>query len=74
MIENQGARLSFHVPPDHPEIDAVTAPLHHLARIRRRVAVSTINGVNARKSPYLEGLDRTLTRVTDHKRVYFECG
>ena len=74
VIENQGARLTFHVPPDHPEIDALTAPLHYLARIRRRVAVSTINGANARKSPYLECLDRTLTRVTDHKRVYFEPG
>ena len=74
VIENQGARLTFHVPPDHPEIDAVTGPLQYLARTRRRVAVSTINGANARKSPYLECLDRTLTRVTDHKRVYFEPG
>ena len=73
-IENQGARLTFHIPPDHPEIDAVTAPLHYLVRTRRRVAVSTINSVNARKSPYLECLDRTLTRVTDHRRVYFEPG
>ena len=74
VIENQGARLTFHVPPEHPDIDAVTAPLHYLARIRRRVAVSTINGTSARRSPYLESLDRTLTRVTDHKRVYFEPG
>ena len=74
VIENQGARLTFHMPPDHPEIDAATAPLQHLARIRRRVAVSTINGANARKSPYLDCLDRTLTRITDHKRVYFEPG
>ena len=74
VIENRGARLTFQVPPDHPEIDAVTAPLQYLARIRRRVAVGTINGANARKSPYLECLDRTLTRVTDHRRVYFEPG
>ena len=74
VIENQGARLTFHVPPDHPDIDAVTAPLHYLARVRRRVAVSTINGTSARRSPYLESLDRTLTRVSDHKRVYFEPG
>ncbi len=74
VIENQGARLTFHVPPDHPEIDAITAPLQYLARTRRRVAVSTINGANARMSPYLECLDRTLTRVMDHKRVYFEPG
>ena len=71
-IENQGARLTFHVPPDHPEIDAATAPLHYLAGRRRRVAVSTINGASARKSPYLECLDRTLIRVSDHRRVYFE--
>ena len=60
--------------PDHPDIDAVTVPLQYLVRSQRRVAVSTINGINARRSPYLDCLDRTLTRVTDHRRVYFEPG
>ncbi len=72
VIENHGERLTFHMPPEHPGIDAVTAPLHYLVRARRRVAVNTINGLNARRSPYLDCLDRTLTRVSDHRRVYFE--
>ena len=74
VIENNGARLTFHVAPDHPDIDAITAPLQYLAQSRRRIAVDTVNGANARRSPYLECLDRTLTRTTDHKRVYFEPG
>ena len=73
-IENNGARLIFHVPPEHPDIDAVTAPLQYLVRRRRRVAVNTINGINAKRSPYLDCLDRTLTRIADHRRVYFEPG
>ena len=72
VIENNGARLTFHLPPDHPDIDVVVAPLQYLARNRRRIAVDTINGSNAKRSPYLDCLDRTLTRVTDHKRVYLE--
>ena len=74
VIENNGARLTFHIAPDHPDIDAVTAPLEYLAQSRRRIAVDTINGANPRRSPYLECLDRTLTRTSDHKRVYFEPG
>ena len=73
-IENNGARLIFHVPPEHPDIDAVTAPLQYLVRSRRRVAVNTINGINAKRSPYLDCLDRILTRIADHRRVYFEPG
>ena len=72
VIENTGARLTFHVPPDHPDIDILTAPLLYLTWNRRRTAVDTINGIDAKRSPYLDCLDRTLTRTTDHKRVYFE--
>ena len=74
VIENQGARLTFHVPPDHPDIDSITAPVQYLTRIRRRIAVDTINGENARRSPYLDCLERTMTRTSDHRRVYFEAG
>ncbi len=74
VIENQGARLSFHVPPEHPNIDAITAPLQYLARIRRRLPVDTINGENARHSPYLDSLARTMTHTADHRRLYLEPG
>lgn len=73
-IENNGARLRFHIEPNHPKIDAATAPLQYLARRRRRIAVQTINGIPARQSPYLPCLDRTLTRTSDHKQLYFEPG
>ncbi len=72
VIENLGARLVFHVPPDHPDIDSITVPLQYLARRRGRIAVMTINGENARRSPYLDCLERTMTRTADHRRVYFE--
>lgn len=72
-IENSGSRLHFYVPPEHPAIDEITAPLQYLVRRERRVTVTTINSLPAKQSPYLESLDRTLRRVTDHKQIYFEA-
>ena len=72
VIESHGQRLNFLIAPDHPHIDAITEPVQHLARQRKRVKVTAINGQPARGSPYLPALDRTLTRTTDHRHVYYE--
>ncbi len=71
-IEAQGQRLHFLLPPEHENIDAIIAPLCHLAAQRKRIRLATINGQPARQSPYLAALDRTLTRTTDHRHVYYE--
>ena len=70
--EAQGQRLHFFLPPDHEDIDAVIAPLHHLTSLRKRIRLNSINGQPARQSPYLAALDRTLTRSADHRHVYYE--
>ena len=71
-VEAQGQRLHFLLPPDHEDLDAVIAPLHHLAALRKRIRLSTVNGQPARQSPYLAALDRTLARTADHRHVYYE--
>ena len=72
VIESHGQRLNFLIAPDHPHIDAATEPVQHLVRQRKRIKVTTINGQPARGSPYLPALDRTLTRTSDHRHVYYE--
>ena len=72
VIESHGLRLNFLIAPDHPHIDAATEPVQHLVRQRKRIKVTTINGQPARGSPYLPALDRTLTRTSDHRHVYYE--
>ncbi len=72
VIESHGQRLNFLIAPDHPHIDAATEPVQHLARQRKRIKVTAINGQPARGSPYLPALDRTLTRTSDHRHVYYE--
>ena len=72
VIESHGQRLNFLIAPDHPNIDAATEPVQHLARQRKRIKVTAINGQPARGSPYLPALDRTLTRTADHRHVYYE--
>lgn len=72
VIENLGQRLTFHLPPEHPRLIEVMAPLEHLVRRQRRLAVATINDLDARKSPYLEPIGQILQGVKDHKQIYLE--
>ena len=71
-LESYGQRLRFLVPPDQEGIDALIAPLEHLAALRKRIRVATINDQPAKASPYLEALDRRLTRRADHRHLYYE--
>ena len=70
-MENNGKRLTFLLPSDHPELDGLCALLVHLTRRLRRLNVETINGQPARQSSYLEPLGRILTCSRDHKQVHF---
>lgn len=71
VVENNGKRLSFMVPPDHAMFDGVCTLLVHLTRQLKRLNVETINGQPARQSPYLEPLARVLAYSHDHKQVQF---
>ena len=73
VLENNGKRLTFLLPADHPEIDGLCELLVHLARRLKRLTVETINSQAARKSLYLEPLGRVLTCSHDHKQVYFHA-
>ncbi len=74
VAENQGKDLTYHVPWDHPDMDQINAVLVHLVASRRqRIALQTINGEPATKSPYLAGLDRLFTVSRDHKACYLEA-
>jgi len=72
VVENLGRRLTFHLPVDHPHLATVMAPLSHLVARERRVVVETINGADARTSPYLEPIGTILKGVKDHKQIFLE--
>ncbi|HEY5644382.1 MAG TPA: helicase-related protein, partial [Pseudomonadales bacterium] len=65
VIENSGSRLNFFLPPDHPRLLEVLSPLVYLVGREHRVAVSTINGEDARLSPYLTPMGSILKGVKD---------
>ncbi len=72
VVENGGARLTFHLPPDHPRLAEVLGPLMHLVARHRRVRVETINGEDARTSAYLGPMGEFLKGVKDHKQITLE--
>ncbi len=72
VVENTGRRLTFHVPPDHPDISQILAVCEHLANTRKKIQVDSINAEPSRLSPYLPALARVLKKRADHKTVYFE--
>ncbi len=72
VVENRGDRLRFLLPPEGPNADAVIAPIRHLCAVKGRVQVSEINGEPARRSPWIEVLDRCLVRTSDHRALYYQ--
>jgi ATP-dependent Lhr-like helicase len=72
IIENNGRRLSFLVPPEHPDLAAICAPLRHLLNRQKRADTELINNQPARQSPYLEPLSHIFQAVNDHKLIFFE--
>jgi ATP-dependent Lhr-like helicase len=72
VVENQGRRLRFQIPPEHPQLAKVCAPLSHLLLARKRISVAEINGQPSRESAYLEPLGQIYQAVKDHKQIYLE--
>jgi ATP-dependent Lhr-like helicase len=72
VVENAGSRLTFHLPPDQARLPETLGPLEHLVATRRRVSVETINGEDARTSPYLTPIGSILKGVKDHKLITLE--
>jgi ATP-dependent Lhr-like helicase len=72
VIENTGRRLNFLLPADDPRLPEAMTPLTVLVGRERRLAVATINGTDARHSPYLTPIGRILKGVKDHKQIYLE--
>ena len=56
VVENNGQRLQFELPPEHAALVHVCAPLEHLVARRKRVEVAQINGQPSRERPILRGL------------------
>ena len=73
VIENQGKRLTFHLPPEHCERRGVLAPLAFLLARQRRVTIESVNGVSARESAYLPALETVGRLVSDHRDSYLEA-
>ena len=73
-IESRAKHLMYHVPWDHPEIDSINEVLQHLGPgQQQRLTITTINGADARSSPYRAALQRRFSIVTDHKSMYLEA-
>ena len=73
VSENYGQRLTIHLPPDAPGLDALLPNLAALCRARKGLATRSVNGKPVGASPYLPALSRHLKAVNDHKGVYFEA-
>ncbi len=73
VSENHARRLTFHLPPDDPGLDALLPNLAIICRARKRLITETINDAPARTSPYLAALGRHLRAMADHRGIYFEA-
>ena len=69
----QGKALTFHMPPDDPQLQLVLAPLRHLLTRRfkplRRITIERINGEEAARSPYLDALRTSFEVLVDYRKV-----
>ena len=70
VVENGGKKLTYLVPADDSNLDAIHTVIVHLVTTVRRVEIREINGEDARRSPYLAALSRVLDVTSDHKSVY----
>ena len=68
-----GRDLKFHVEPDDHHLPQYLGPLHHLLRRPfrplSRIAIQTINGEKAVRSPYVDCLRTSFEVVVDYKHV-----
>jgi ATP-dependent Lhr-like helicase len=68
-----GRELRIRVEPDDPQLSLYFGPLHHLLRRPfqplNRIAIETMNGEKAVRSPYVDCLRTSFEVVVDYKHV-----
>jgi len=73
VSKRNGKDLTFHVPPEDPLLPEYLGALGHLLSRQfqpvRRIAIETINGEFAPKSPYLPALRSRFEVMVDSKNV-----
>lgn len=76
-ILRQGKAIEFCIEPDDPDIERVLSTLRNLldrcVNPVRSLSLETINGEDARSSPYLEAMEGVFRLHSDHKRVTIEA-
>jgi ATP-dependent Lhr-like helicase len=73
ISKRNGKSLTFHVPPDDPELQTYLGMLRYLLTRRfqpvRRITIETINDEEATRSPYLDALRNGFEVMIDYKQV-----
>jgi ATP-dependent Lhr-like helicase len=73
VSKRNGKDLTFHVPPDDPDLSSYFVSLGHLLTRKfqpvKRITIETINGEEALKSPYLPALRASFDVAVDYKDV-----
>ncbi|OED40740.1 hypothetical protein AB833_11860 [Chromatiales bacterium (ex Bugula neritina AB1)] len=72
VIENLGRRIHLFMDATDNALELILSPCVHIATTHSKMQVDTINGENARTSPYLAAFSRVLKKRNDHRSVYFE--
>lgn len=75
-VHRKGKVLVFHADPDDPDLERLLDPIRDLLTRSfnpvQSISLETINGEDARNSPYLDLLDANFRLYRDHKRVVIE--
>ncbi|NLD37006.1 MAG: DEAD/DEAH box helicase [Desulfatiglans sp.] len=73
IVENNGKVLTIMIPPDDPDIELSLAPIKNLLEREfsplKNIAVETVNGEPATKSPYVDVFKRLFEVQVDYKNL-----
>jgi len=72
VAENLGKRLTFYLPPDHPDCARAAALLGFLLARQRRLVIDSVNGERVPDSDYRPVLETVGRLVSDHRASYLE--
>ncbi|MDZ7670612.1 MAG: DEAD/DEAH box helicase [Gammaproteobacteria bacterium] len=72
VAENLGKRLTFYLPPDHPDCATTAALLGFLLARQRRLVIDSVNGERLPDSDYRPVLETVGRLVSDHRASYLE--
>lgn len=73
VAEKLGKRLTFYLPPDHPDCARAAAPLRFLLARQRRLVIESVNGQPLPGSDYRGVLETVGRLVNDHRASYLEA-